>query len=146
MCNSVVNKDQGKDSINYLKKQNYLQLLAAMREKQKLENKAEKGQQMPTRSAIVNLPLRHPMSASPTYPGSQRQIMVRRGRVSTTSQMALAPQGCVTSQGFLHSPLKQANLLGHSASMVQPSGCTGSSSQRTVGFPLYPAGQRHCAR
>jgi hypothetical protein len=65
---------------------------------------------------ISSLPGLHSFSASPTYPAIQVQTIVRKGNVSTTEQIALAPHGCVSIQGFLQSPLKHANLLGQSAS------------------------------
>lgn len=58
------------------------------------------------------------MSALPTKPGSHVHTIVRNGSESTTEQMACAPHGRVSEHGFLHTLLKQANLLGQSASTV----------------------------
>lgn len=43
--------------------------------------------------------------------------MVLNGRVSTTEHSALTPHGFVSMHGFLQIPLKQASLLGQSASI-----------------------------
>ena len=64
------------------------------------------------------LPRLHSMSASPMYPGSHSQTIVRKGNVSTTVQIAFRLHGLVSRHGFLHWPLKHANLLGQSASAV----------------------------
>lgn len=54
--------------------------------------------------------------------------MVRSGNESTTEQTACAPHGFVSRHGFLHKLLKQASLLGQSASTVH----CGVGSARTV--------------
>lgn len=63
------------------------------------------------------VPSLHSTSASPTYPGGQRQAMVRSGSVSTTEHSANLPHGVVSTHGFLQAPLKQASLLEQSASI-----------------------------
>lgn len=83
----------------------------------------------------------HWTSASPIYPGKQWQDIVLRGRVSTTLHSALVPHGLVSVHGFLHSPLKQANLLAQSASIVHFVVSTiGAMVQDWCGFPEYPGG------
>lgn len=92
---------------------------------------------------LTFLPNLHSFSASPTYPSRHVQTIVRRGSESTTEQTALAPHGLVSKQGFLHSPLKHASLLGQSASILQlGSTFSGIISQDLEGFPVNPGGHR----
>ena len=57
------------------------------------------------------------MSASPTYPGRQEQIMVRWGSVFWTLHSAFWPQGASTPHGSRHTSLRHARRLGQSPSM-----------------------------
>lgn len=91
-----------------------------------------------------HLPSLHSLSASPIYPGKQMQDMVLSGRESTTTHSALTPHGLVSVHGFLHLPLKQANLLGQSASILHSDITTGWILHDTNGFPMYPGGHEHC--
>lgn len=74
------------------------------------------------------LPNLHSTSASPTYPGKHRQDIVRSGSVSTTEHSAFAPHGFVSIHGFLQLPLKQASLLGQSASILHCGGVSAVQS------------------
>lgn len=92
------------------------------------------------------LPGLHPMSALPTKPGSHVHTIVRSGNESTTEQTAFDPHGRVSMHGFLHTLLKQAILLGQSASTVHcgfSSICT--RTQRAYASPTKPGRHLHVA-
>lgn len=63
------------------------------------------------------IPNLHATSASPIYPTSHLQTIVRKGNESITEHVACAPHGPVSVQGFLQTPEKHACLLGQSASI-----------------------------
>lgn len=65
-----------------------------------------------------NIPSLHSISASPTYPGKHKHDIVLKGKVSTTVHSALTPHGFISAQGFRQNPLKHANLLGQSESIL----------------------------
>jgi hypothetical protein len=90
------------------------------------------------------------VSVSGTQPSLQEQIIVLKGRLFTTEQMAVTSQGERAMHGFSHLSLRQAVLSGQSPSTLHSgsgSGTDGDSlgEQETSGFPTQPGGHVHLA-
>lgn len=91
---------------------------------------------------LQNSPWTQDTVASPTKSEGHSQIIVLIGKVSITEHLALAIQGLDSSQGFLQTLLKHANLLGQSASTLHSENPISSLVHSWYGFPTNPGGQQ----